>query len=105
MPQCPLCGFCWPATAGALATIDFARQSSPHQDNSPYTRSPAIGITLSQMEGQLIAATLRHTGGNIRAAAAALGINRSTMYQKIKRYHIPNSRFRDREEPGSQECC
>jgi transcriptional regulator of acetoin/glycerol metabolism len=41
------------------------------------------------MEQQLIAGTLQHTEGNITAAAAALGIDRSTLYEKIKRYNIP----------------
>jgi transcriptional regulator of acetoin/glycerol metabolism len=41
------------------------------------------------MERQAIAATLNRTGGNIKEAATQLGIDRSTMYEKIKRYEIP----------------
>jgi transcriptional regulator of acetoin/glycerol metabolism len=41
------------------------------------------------MEQQLIAGTLQRTEGNITAAAVALGIDRSTLYEKIKRYNIP----------------
>jgi DNA-binding NtrC family response regulator len=48
-----------------------------------------VGITIQDMEKQLIAATLERTGGNIKEAAATLGIDRSTMYEKIKRYEIP----------------
>ena len=29
------------------------------------------------------------TGGNIKESAAVLGIDRSTLYEKIKRYEIP----------------
>jgi DNA-binding NtrC family response regulator len=47
------------------------------------------GMTLQDMEKQLIAATLQRTGGNIKEAASVLGIDRSTMYEKIKRYEIP----------------
>jgi DNA-binding NtrC family response regulator len=47
------------------------------------------GMTLQQMEKQLIAATLERTGGNIKEAAAQLGIDRSTIYEKIKKYEIP----------------
>jgi DNA-binding NtrC family response regulator len=47
------------------------------------------GITLQEMEKQVIAATLQRTSGNIKEAAAILGIDRSTMYEKIKRYEIP----------------
>jgi transcriptional regulator of acetoin/glycerol metabolism len=41
------------------------------------------------MEKQLIIATLHHTSGNIRESANMLGIDRSTLYEKIKRYEIP----------------
>jgi DNA-binding NtrC family response regulator len=46
------------------------------------------GMTLQEMEKQLIAATLQRTDGNIKEAAGLLGIDRSTMYEKIKRYEI-----------------
>ena len=38
---------------------------------------------------RLIAATLQRTNGNITEAASVLGIDRSTLYEKIKRYEIP----------------
>jgi DNA-binding NtrC family response regulator len=47
------------------------------------------GMTLQEMEKQLIVATLQRTAGNIKEAAGLLGIDRSTMYEKIKRYEIP----------------
>ena len=47
------------------------------------------GITLQEMEKQLITTTLQRTEGNIKEAAGILGIDRSTMYEKIKRYEIP----------------
>ena len=46
------------------------------------------GMTLQEMEKQLIVATIQRTGGNIKESAAILGIDRSTMYEKIKRYDI-----------------
>ncbi len=36
-----------------------------------------------------MAATLDRTGGNVKEAAIALGIDRSTLYEKIKKYGIP----------------
>jgi DNA-binding NtrC family response regulator len=51
--------------------------------------SVPAGITLQEMEKQLIATTLQRTEGNIKEAASILGIDRSTMYEKIKRYEIP----------------
>jgi DNA-binding NtrC family response regulator len=50
--------------------------------------SVPAGMTLQEMEKQLIAATIERTGGNIKESAAILGIDRSTMYEKIKRYEI-----------------
>jgi DNA-binding NtrC family response regulator len=46
------------------------------------------GMTLQEMEKQLIVATIERTGGNIKESAAILGIDRSTMYEKSKRYEI-----------------
>ena len=51
--------------------------------------TPPGVMTLEEMEKVLITATLRHTGGNIKEAAGLLGIDRSTLYEKIKRYQIP----------------
>jgi DNA-binding NtrC family response regulator len=48
----------------------------------------AAGLTLQDVEKQYIAATLSRTEGNVKAAAAALGIDRSTLYEKIRRYGI-----------------
>jgi DNA-binding NtrC family response regulator len=46
------------------------------------------GMTLQDMEKLLIAATLQSTDGNIKKAAAILEIDRSTLYEKMKRYEI-----------------
>jgi len=46
-------------------------------------------MSLADMEKLLIIATLRHTGRNITESAAILGIDRSTVYEKMKKYAIP----------------
>ena len=46
-------------------------------------------MPLQEMEKRLIAATIQYTHGNIKEAASVLGIDRSTLYEKIKRYEIP----------------
>jgi DNA-binding NtrC family response regulator len=53
--------------------------------------SVPAGISLEEMEKQLIAATLQRTQGNIKSAAQILGIDRSTLYEKLKRYEISRS--------------
>lgn len=45
-------------------------------------------LTLAEIEKRAIEGTLRRTQGNIKEAAASLGIDRSTLYDKIKRYDI-----------------
>jgi DNA-binding NtrC family response regulator len=51
--------------------------------------SVRVGMTIREAEKVLIAATLEHTDGCMSKAAAILGIDRSTLYAKVKRYGIP----------------
>jgi DNA-binding NtrC family response regulator len=44
--------------------------------------------TLQDLEKQAIIATLARTNGNVKEAASVLGIDRSTLYDKMKRYEI-----------------
>ena len=55
------------------------------------TWSVPAGISLEEMEKQVITVTLQRTLGNIKGAAQILGIDRSTLYEKLKRYEIPRS--------------
>ena len=45
-------------------------------------------VTLDDLEKQAIEATIRQTNGNIKQAASILGIDRSTLYDRIKKYHL-----------------
>ena len=47
-----------------------------------------VGMTLADAANLLIAETLHWTRGNVKKAASILGIDRSTLYEKIKRYSI-----------------
>jgi DNA-binding protein Fis len=48
-----------------------------------------VGMTFDEVEKLLITATVQHTDGNISESARILGIDRATLYQKVKRYGIP----------------
>ena len=48
-------------------------------------------MKLEEVERQVIEATLQRTTGNVKEAAGILGIDRSTLYDKIKKYQIPRS--------------
>jgi transcriptional regulator of acetoin/glycerol metabolism len=50
------------------------------------------------MERRHVAAVLAHTGGNVSQSARILGIDRVTLYNKMKRYGIR----RDGEEEGAK---
>ena len=50
--------------------------------------TPPTDQTLAEVERRVIEATLRRTGGNIKETASILAIDRSTLYDKIKRYAI-----------------
>ncbi len=56
--------------------------------NGPVRFQAPDNMTLAEMEKLMIEATLRRTGGNVKEAAASLGIDRSTLYEKLKRYGI-----------------
>jgi DNA-binding NtrC family response regulator len=45
-------------------------------------------VPLREVERRVIEATLRRTAGNVKAAAASLDIDRSTLYDKLERYGI-----------------
>jgi transcriptional regulator of acetoin/glycerol metabolism len=47
-----------------------------------------VSMTIRQAEKVLISATLEHTSWKISQAASVLGIDRSTLYDKIRRYEI-----------------
>ncbi|MBN1541644.1 sigma-54-dependent Fis family transcriptional regulator [candidate division KSB1 bacterium] len=50
-------------------------------------RQPTL-LSMVELEKQHIARTLQHTHRNISQAAKLLGIDRKTLYDKIRRYHL-----------------
>jgi len=48
-------------------------------------------MTLEEVENQVITATLKRTRGNISEAAGILGIDRSTLYDRLKKHNLPRS--------------
>jgi DNA-binding NtrC family response regulator len=74
--------------SGVLGAEDFAFLSRPAGAPGEGAPLPA-GLTLQEMEKEYVAATLARLQGNVKAAAEALGIDRSTLYEKIRKYGIP----------------
>lgn len=76
----------------SLQRENLALREQLAQQLEPANKPPATisaGMRLREMEKVLIGATIQHTRGNIKEAASVLGIDRSTLYEKIKRYGIP----------------
>ncbi|MBW7888179.1 MAG: sigma-54-dependent Fis family transcriptional regulator [Bacteroidetes bacterium] len=48
-------------------------------------------MTLEQLENQIITTTLQRTHGNIKEASTILGIDRSTLYDRIKKFNLPRN--------------
>ena len=71
----------------ALSSGDFAFLVRDASERGG--RHVPVDLPLEEIEKQVIAATLRRHGGNIKETATVLGIDRSTLYEKIKRYGIP----------------
>ena len=61
-------------------------------DAAPAPVTTDTRLTLEQLERQHIANVLGEEHGNVDRASHRLGIPRSTLYQKLKRYEIPRSR-------------
>jgi DNA-binding NtrC family response regulator len=69
-----------------LSEDDFTFLSAAIHPHKSWTIPP--GMTLQQLEKQAIITTLDRTQGNVKEAAGLLGIDRSTLYEKLKRYEI-----------------
>jgi len=69
-----------------LMEEDFAFLSNTIKARSAWTIPQ--DMSLQDLERQAIAVTLDRTQGNIKEAAGVLGIDRSTLYEKIRRYDI-----------------
>jgi DNA-binding NtrC family response regulator len=73
--------------SGVLGAEDFAFLARPAA--APGGAPLPQGLTLQEMEKEYVSATLARLQGNVKAAAEALGIDRSTLYEKIRKYGIP----------------
>ncbi len=75
------------AKSRVLGEDDFAFLRGESRCAAPW--AVPDNLSLEEVEKRVIAATLRRTHGNIREASAILGIDRSTLYDRIKRHGIP----------------
>lgn len=76
--------------ARILTEEDFAfLTNNGNHNHEKKNWSVPTNMTLEEAENRIIAATLQRTHGNIKEAASILDIDRSTLYDKIKKYKLP----------------
>jgi DNA-binding NtrC family response regulator len=61
----------------------------PPDRSAPEGWAVPTSMPLHEIERQVITATLQRKEGNVKEAAAILGIDRSTLYSKLRKYDIP----------------
>ena len=70
----------------------IGREASVQPDDLPLPLAGPVmepdGTTLAALERRHIERILREENGNITRAATALGIDRGTLYNKLRRYGI-----------------
>ncbi len=71
-----------------MATSDVIRPQDLPELNESYRSSPHGGSRLNDAERDLIVQAIRDAGGSKSQAARILGIPRSSLYSKIKKYGI-----------------
>ena len=94
-----LCAYAWPGNVRELRNVlerakvisrkpvlepDDLALRAPAGQAAP----PSEALTLEEMERQHIERVLRRENGKVGRAAQVLGIARSSLYQKLQRYHI-----------------
>lgn len=72
---------------------DIQLSSLGSRASAPATECISTGeyreLSMADVEQEHILATLEHTGWNKSKASQILGIERSTLDRKLKRYHLP----------------
>lgn len=83
----------------ALISLETAQLDLAALRTAICPSAPTSPVSLDAAERLHIARTLEHTGGNRRQAALILGISRSTLLHKIRRYGLDHSARRGRPGP------
>jgi Nif-specific regulatory protein len=78
-------------TKGQIDESDLALTPALEAGSDAAVAGGAVEMTLAQLEQAHIERVLRHTGGNKSRAAAILGIERSTLDRKLKRFSAARS--------------
>ena len=74
------------ATGTVLGMLQMTGESGPAESKRAEVKP---GVTLQEMERQLLERTLESTGGNRTRAAELMGVSLRTVRNKIREYGLP----------------
>jgi len=80
-------------TGPILQAADFGFTTEPAAELDRVARSRS-----RKSNGRHVGNVLRHTDGNVSQTARILGIDRVTLYNKIKKYNIKRPHHEEQEE-------
>jgi DNA-binding NtrC family response regulator len=94
-----LSAYPWPGNVRELRNVveralilaqgeELGPEHLPPELHRPQARPPVGMSTLAELERNHIRAAIEATGGNLKSAAATLGIARSTLYRKIEEHGL-----------------
>ena len=80
-------------SSGPVAGVEALEARELADKKTAPASFPAEGVTLRDMEKQLLEKTLNATGGNRTRAAEILGVSLRTVRNKIREFGLPSRRY------------
>ena len=75
-------------TTDVLQVNNLPPQLSPIVGSGSDRQAPTVVLPLAEVERQALVHALEASGNNVSEAARALGLNRATLYRKLKKYGL-----------------
>jgi DNA-binding NtrC family response regulator len=73
---------------GSAIGLDSLPQSLQRKPSLPEVSGISVGLSLVEVEKEMIRQTLEHTGGHRKRTAQILGISERDLYYKLKKYQL-----------------
>jgi DNA-binding NtrC family response regulator len=75
-------------TRGSVIGLDMLPESLQRKPPLPEVSGISVGLSLVEVEKEVIRQTLEHTGGHRKRSAQILGISERDLYYKLKKYQL-----------------
>lgn len=73
---------------GTVVGLDLLPERLHQESGLPAESGLSVGISLAEVEKEIIRQTLEHTGGHRKRTAEMLGISERDLYYKLKKYQL-----------------